>query len=249
MLRAQLRRRARLHGLENTELLGLPFVAINRPNYLDSSGWVIDRSGPDPLKPRYQAAEGRSHLEEEGHWFHELIFPSLWQTFGAPNGCTALVTTSHSMGCPPTIIAAALYSSQEPMARMYPYAGIVLSGLANGYTDSFHKAAAVITTDEPDPESFPAGWESSIHCPPYSRPTKELVMLSSNCCESHLEPAVWKQTTPVLIGEYTDLMTIRPTKRAAWQAGVRIPVLHAVGSVDWTFQDTGRMCRRLPGVL
>jgi len=43
-----------------SQMLGVPFVAFNRPNYIDSSGWLVDRSSSEPelrdSKPKKEPA-------------------------------------------------------------------------------------------------------------------------------------------------------------------------------------------------
>lgn len=108
-----------------SDLCGVPFVAFNRPNYLNSSGWQIDRASMEPDKPAFDKEEGLSHFEEEAKWLHCYILPALWSEFGSPNGCTSIVTLSHSMSVPITVIAAARYS-EEQEARQFPWAGTIM---------------------------------------------------------------------------------------------------------------------------
>ncbi|PIA93308.1 hypothetical protein CB0940_04083 [Cercospora beticola] len=123
----------------HADLFALPFVAINRPNYLDSSGWVVDRKLTEPYDPKWKPTPGRAYFEEEAHWFHDLIFPAIWKDFGASNGCTSIVTTAHSIGVVPSIIAAGMYAEQAPDERQYLWSGMILSGLAPESTGESQK--------------------------------------------------------------------------------------------------------------
>lgn len=109
-----------------SDMCGVPFVAFNRPNYLDSSGWQIDRSSAVPEKPGFIKGDGLSHFQEEAKWLECYILPTLWRTFGVPNGCTSIVTLSHSMSVPVTIMAAARYGEQPEIERQFPWAGTIM---------------------------------------------------------------------------------------------------------------------------
>lgn len=109
-----------------SELFGVPFVASNRPNFLESSGWQIDRSSTGSGKPAWDKEDGLSHFEEEARWLQCYILPCLWNEFGKPNECTSIVTLSHSMSVPITVIAAACYSEQPETERQFPWAGTIL---------------------------------------------------------------------------------------------------------------------------
>ncbi|KAF7195825.1 hypothetical protein HII31_02842 [Pseudocercospora fuligena] len=54
------------------DLLGIPFVAFHRPNFLQSSGWIIDNAidNPEAPKSRMKAPEGSQIFVEEGRWYH-----------------------------------------------------------------------------------------------------------------------------------------------------------------------------------
>ena len=93
--------------------LGVPFVAFNRPNYKGTSSTL-----PVAAKTTY--------LQEDGNWMHYFIFPALWESFGRPNSCTAIVLLCHSLGVPCAIVAAALHSRDK--APAYPLAGSIFSG-------------------------------------------------------------------------------------------------------------------------
>ena len=98
-------------ALNGSNKFGIPFVAFNRPGYLDSTSFL-------PLKG------GEQHQLVEGTWFHQYIFPAIWKEFGLPNGCTSMVLTCHSLAVPPAIIATVLNAAQPD----YPLAGLVFSG-------------------------------------------------------------------------------------------------------------------------
>ena len=224
-----------------SELLDVPFVAFNRPNFLGSSGWIIDRASSSPKNPTFQPEEGKTSFEEEGRWYHEYIFPALWREFATPNGCTSLVTTSHSMSVPMTIIAATLYSSAQQSERDagYTWAGMILSGLAIENTQTFFSGIRNNATAEYDASQLPADQDSSIHAPPFHQQDKEDLMLGPpGLCEDFLRPLIWQQNTGLLIEEVSNLAGTWPKSAKDYKARVKIPVLYGLGQYEWIWQGT-----------
>ncbi|PPJ51533.1 hypothetical protein CBER1_09209 [Cercospora berteroae] len=209
------------------------------PNYLNSSGWLVDRNSTDPCTPQWKISPGRTHFEEEAHWFHELIFPAIWEEFGLPNACTSMVTTSHSIGVIPSIIAAGIYAEQDPDARKYPWAGMIVSGLAPESTTETQRLFTMTDGDGGQYESnLLESLNLDIHAHPMSPAGKAKLLLSENCCPPSREELVWKQTTPMLKDEGTGLYGWWQEKCLAFQARVELPVLCALGSADVLFKGT-----------
>ncbi|KAF2158848.1 hypothetical protein M409DRAFT_71409 [Zasmidium cellare ATCC 36951] len=98
---------------ESAEAFSIPVVSINRPCYQQTSSIF-----PIP--------SGSSFHKKTGRWEHEYIFPALWEKYGVPNHCTALVAMGHSLATPGLLVAASL-QSQSPTPT-YPLAGLILSG-------------------------------------------------------------------------------------------------------------------------
>lgn len=103
------------------DAMSIPVVAINRPGYLDSTPLSIP--------------EGSSFHQEHGRFYHESLLPKLWEMFGKPNDCTALVVVAHSIGSMGVIVAAGLHA--QDLHPTYPLAGIAYSGLGIRHTTSF----------------------------------------------------------------------------------------------------------------
>lgn len=80
--------------------LGVPFIAINRPGYKDSTAL------PDALP------EGRTFLQVEGRYFHNEILPAVWKAYAADYGVISIVVLAHSLSAPMTIVAAALNATE-----------------------------------------------------------------------------------------------------------------------------------------
>ncbi|KIX99114.1 uncharacterized protein Z520_05575 [Fonsecaea multimorphosa CBS 102226] len=100
-------------ALRLAEILGVPFVSIDRPGYRESTG----------LPP---VPHGSTFLQEEGKYLHRFILPKIWQEFGRSSGATTMVILAHSLGSPGAIVASALHA-EEPRDQ-YPLAGLIMSG-------------------------------------------------------------------------------------------------------------------------
>lgn len=103
-----------------SQALGVPVIAINRPNYLGSTA----------IPSEY--LERTNFHENLGHFQHKYLLPTVWREFGIPNKCTALVLLAHSLGSPGIIIAASLHAQENKNLGLpspsYPLAGIIYSG-------------------------------------------------------------------------------------------------------------------------
>lgn len=139
----------------------------------------------------------------------------------------------------PTVIAGSLYSrSKSGLAVGYYWGGMVLSGLAVTWNEEFMDVNGRLATNEYSPSQLPPGWDSNVHTPPYYSKDKVKLMLGSKgMCDSDLGSLVWKQTTPLFIGEVTDLVGMWLEKKAAYKADVRIPVLYGLGEHDWIWKS------------
>lgn len=226
-----------------SDMSGIPFVAFNRPNYLDSEGWIVDRTGAADTSQnsfgRHVNSEG--YFAEEARWCHEYIFPALWTQFAVPNGCTAMVTTSHSMSVPATVIAAGMYASQSSKTVPYIWSGMILSGFGVEATQTRTEVSAKRATDDLPPNPLPPGQDSSIHAPPFSFGDKQDLMLGpEGLGDPVLRPLISQQTTPFLLGEIMDMATIWPHKAAGYQSAVRLRVLYGLGSHDWVWRANTR---------
>ena len=193
---------------------GIPFVAFNRPNYKDSATFL-------PLQ------EGTTYLQTEGKWEHELIFPALWEHFGKPNGCTAIVATCHSMAVPGAIIAGALYS--QDASPKYPLAGLIFSGYGTRRIDRTKELT-------PPPGTPPPGRDFS-----YLPEVKQVLMLSDpklNCYDPEVAKQMSIQDHNMMTAELIDLVALWFTYWKKYADEVKVPILYALGEHDWLWQGT-----------
>lgn len=111
--------------------LGVPFMAINRPGYKDTTAFAVP-------------ADSSFHIEQ-GKYFHDLIFPALWKQFGQPNGCSCLILLSHSLGVPGSIVAASMHAGEPAHSKSYPLGALIFSGFGTMGTNN--QAPVTGTTD------------------------------------------------------------------------------------------------------
>ncbi|KAH7253515.1 uncharacterized protein BKA55DRAFT_593220 [Fusarium redolens] len=104
-----------------SEALSVPFVAIDRPDYRDTT-------------PVGSVPEGSSYPEQWGRRLHESILPALWKEYGLSNACTCIVLHCHSLGANGAIVASSLHATSSPPA--YPLGGIVMSGFGSLLKDT-----------------------------------------------------------------------------------------------------------------
>jgi hypothetical protein len=199
----------------SSSAFGIPFVAFNRPSYQDSS----------PILP---LPEDTTYLQEEGKWNHEYIFPALWDTFGAPNDCTGIVTLSHSMAVPGTIIAAANYA-KDPSPK-YPLAGIILSGHGNPprWRNREELAPALGSPPPPDKIRFPYELKRDLMLSEPDLRTHDAVVLQQ----------LSVQDTFVLKEEIYDLTVLWVAYWRQYSDEIRVPILYALGQYDWLWDGT-----------
>ncbi|KAK0954051.1 hypothetical protein LTR91_023515 [Friedmanniomyces endolithicus] len=226
-----------------SQMLGVPFVAFNRPNYIDSSGWLVDRSSSEPETPRFKAKEGTSFFEEEARWLHDYILPALWTEFGIPNGCTSLVTLSHSMAVPIIIIAISSYSAQAPRDRKFKWAGAILYGYAEVHTK--HSSSAIgrdMSDPHREPNEIPPGQDARIHIPPMKPDTMADLMCGPEGVvpDNKVRGLVKHAIQPFLTAEVTEMGAWWPQHASKYKAGVEIPILYALGEYDWVWQGSKR---------
>ncbi|QGI94442.1 hypothetical protein CEK26_007511 [Fusarium fujikuroi] len=104
-----------------SEALSVPFVAIDRPDYRDTT-------------PVGSIPEGSSYPEQWGRRLHGSILPTLWKEYGLPNACTCIVLHCHSLGANGAIVASSLHATSSSPA--YSLGGIVISGFGSLLKDT-----------------------------------------------------------------------------------------------------------------
>lgn len=192
--------------------LGVPFVAIDRPGYRDSSALA-------------SIPENSSFFQEEGRKLHQEILPKIWETYGQPAGASTIVLIGHSLGCSAPIIAAALHS-RGPPENQYPLAGVILSG---------RSTTSAMTKAQGEKQLAEAGRVGYVEFPPG---VKDILMFGQakfGLATEDIRRISEEITHRGLVAEFSD-------RRLQWEdywldyaKDIKIPLLAAVGDRDGLF--------------
>lgn len=196
--------------------MGIPFIAINRPGYVDSS----------PIPPTSQST---TYCQAEGHHLHTSILPALWAQFGPPNSCTSLILTCHSMAVLGGIVLGNLYA-RDPSPR-YPLAGLILSG--SGTRPITHEQAPSV-----DEAPINVSDTDKFYFPPAVKRDLMFGLPAYSCVDSALIPLLEAQNTYMLHDELVDLRIHWSGYRASYAQEIEVPVMYALGERDWLFEAT-----------
>jgi len=192
--------------------LGVPFVAIDRPGYRDSTALA---SIPD----------GSSFFQEEGKYLHRYILPKLWEEYGHPFGASTIVLMGHSLGCSACIIAAALHSL-EPEAR-YPFGGMILSG---------RSTTSAVTKSQGEAQLADARRVGYVEFPPG---VKNILMFGDvklGLASDEIRRVSEQITHRGIIGEFKDRRLQWDGYWQEYARTVKMPVMAAIGDRDGLFQ-------------
>jgi pimeloyl-ACP methyl ester carboxylesterase len=196
--------------------LGVPFVAIDRPGYRDSSALP-----PTP--------DGSTFFQEEGKYVHRYILPELWEKYGQPSGASTMILLGHSLGVSACVIVGALHSLEK--GTRYPLGGVMISGRT--ITSAISKSqgeAQIAEARKVGYIEYPPGVKNKIMFgdPKLGLASDEILRISEEI------------TQHGLVGEMEDR---RFQWDAYWQAyarAVKMPVLAAIGERDGLFQASQR---------
>jgi hypothetical protein len=193
--------------------LGVPFVAINRPGYEGSTTF-------------YPLPEGSSFEKESGVWFHRYILPALWTEFGLPRGCSSIVLHCHSLGAPGAIIAAARTSQEEEASEklQYPLSGMIISGWGT----------KLVEHDLGDRNPGPPPTHANMPLP-----VKDIMMMPQGTCDPEMYKHTERLDRPL---PYEELGTLRSRWLPQWKTEfgqyVKIPVMIGVAEKDALWEGT-----------
>lgn len=214
---------------EHAEAFSLPVVSINRPCYQQTSSLF-----PIPA--------GSSFHKETGRWEHRYIFPALWEAYGIPNQCTAIVAMGHSLATPGLLVATSLHA--QTTAPSYPLAGLVLSGWGVAPRIESQQARLHWTKEE-------------------SRANRHLLMLSDpslNAAEPSMKDHLSEQTVEPPAEEAQECV-VGPwsTYFPDIAAEIKVPIMFGLGEHDWLWEGTKQhvsdfeaffpQCERFRGIL
>lgn len=187
---------------------GVPFVAIDRPSYGDTSSIL-----PIPDQSDF--------FQETGHWLHRYILPKLWTEVGVPNECNCIVLLSHSLGVMGGIIAAALHTQDD--IPLYPLGGLIASGMGN--------TSSLIKTCMP---SFVPIDDSHVMFP---LDAKDKIMFKPGTVSSEVLETSERLNAISPLPEVTDFTTDwLPSWKEKWASGVSTPVMFSLVDEDPFFE-------------
>ncbi|KAH0842188.1 hypothetical protein AYO21_00187 [Fonsecaea monophora] len=205
------------------ESLGVPFVAIDRPGYKESTG----------LPP---VPDGSTFLQEEGKYLHHHVLPKVWQEFGLSSGATAVVILAHSLGSPGSIVASALHAN-DPQSQ-YPLGGLIMSGWGTEHGRPRESARHIIENGVVDGRIF---WPLEVKDgpmfgdPKLGRAPPEILEMGSDL------------NTSMSLGEFEDGTFHWADYWADYAKEVKVPIMYGMGEHDalWkasrvTVQDFAR---------
>ena len=183
--------------------LGVPFVAINRPGYQNST--------PFPIPT------GSSYPEEYGRWLHEYILPALWTSFCKPRGCNCMILHTHSLGTTGAVIAAGLYASSPSGGMQHVLGGISISGFG-----AANQTVGPANTPPPDTETH-------IVFPPA---LKEKLMYQPGTTDPAVVARAASLNNPMPVEEARDIEPVWFPNWTRWAAAVKVPVLICLAEKD-----------------
>ncbi|KAH6995355.1 hypothetical protein EDB80DRAFT_729006 [Ilyonectria destructans] len=192
--------------------LAVPFVAIDRPGYKEST----------PLGP---IPQGSSFPQEWGTRLHQYILPALWAEFGLPNACSCIILHCHSLGANGAFVAASLHATTPTTTTpAYPWGGIVVSGFGSILKDTGGHIA------QPDP----APSHISI---PIQVKDSTLLLLGTADEEVYAQSQRIDHAMP-----FEEIASLRKswlsTWRHKWGANITIPIMIALAERDHYWDAT-----------
>ncbi|KAL8953391.1 MAG: hypothetical protein Q9222_000768 [Ikaeria aurantiellina] len=199
-----------------SDFFRVPFIAINRPGYLDSTPL------PAPIP------EDSSYCQEEGKYLHNEILPSIWKMYSKEFQISSIIILAHSLSVPMTVVAAALSaksSSEEPSYRL---AGIILSGFGTTLRTDTQDYMGPKLAEYPQPDP------NGIHFP---TSLKDEIMLCSRS-PGITSPEVLKHSEELNVtscsqGEWSDGGYLWPTYgKEHYMQHVKCPVMYALAGEE-----------------
>lgn len=239
-------------ALPYSNFLRVPFIAVNRPGYKDSTALP----GSIPKESTF--------LQEEGKYLHHEIIPAIWKAFGEEYGVSSIVILAHSLSVPMTIVAAALNATvslssdrgqeqelvdqnapvpgsggkederygkesenktEEGKERTgsYALAGIILSGF--GTTPKDTTMALIHPLIEPN--------ATHVYLPPSLKDELMLLPASSGFTDQEVYEKTEELNTACSLAEFSDGLGLWPSYwKERYAKFVKCPVLYALTEDD-----------------
>ena len=196
-----------------SQALQIPFLAINRPGYKDSTPF------PAPIP------KGSSYLREEGKYIHEHILPTIWNTYATSLGVNSIVIMSHSLGASAATVTSGLHAASKE--KLYPLAGLVIGGIGTEIAGRTGTEEALAT--KPPMIHFPVA-------------VKDIIMLGS-AEQAMTDPDMYAihpaMDTGFSYDECVDCNHLWITYWTEYARQVNVPVMYGLASADalWTVSE------------
>jgi hypothetical protein len=189
--------------------LGVPFVAINRPGYKESTSF-------------YPIPDGSSYPEEFGTWLHQFILPAVWSEFGKPSGCNCIVLHCHSLGTTGAIIAASMHAKETN--KSYPLAGISTSGFGSRIGVAFSS-----------PHEPGASQSTPVLFPPE---VKDSLMLQEGHADPEIYKHTAGLNHEMPGEEISSVESVWFSKWTVWAEAVEVPIMIGLAGHDLMWKGT-----------
>jgi pimeloyl-ACP methyl ester carboxylesterase len=199
--------------------LGIPFIAIDRPGYNEST--------PLPSIPPES-----TFFQEEGKYVHRFILPKIWDIYGKPSGASTIVLLGHSLGSSAAIIVPALHA--QVSAQRYPLAGTIVSGRT--VTSSVTRPAG----EKQLAEARRIGYVE------FPQGAKDAIMFGDvkyGLASEHMRRISETITHRGLVGEFEDRRLHWDNYWHAYAGKVKVPVMAAIGERDGLHQASEKDLR------
>ncbi len=192
--------------------LGVPFVAIDRPCY----------KGTTPIAPL------TDFFQKSASVLNEYILPAVWNAFGKPQGCSAIVLLCHSLGAPPAAITAVQHG-KFGSNQAFPLAGMIVSGFGT-----------VLATEDfihYDPDNPPKTYNMPLD-------VKDQMMMPPGTCapDAYEHTARLDQPCP-----FEEVLAVRVEWlkhfKADWAEHIKIPVMIGLAEKDTLWRGTKEAAR------
>lgn len=192
--------------------LGIPVIAINRPNY--------DQSSRHPWLP---ITDSDTYSEQHARYLNSVVLPALWKEYGERSGATGIVLLSHSVGAMVGTIIAGSYTGTEG----YPLIGLITSGIGVGH-DAKTSEAFLAQIDKTQP---------FVHMDPA---LKGMVayQLQRNITDHEAVKSFTWINTPVPVEELLDINTKWDRIAPQYSPAVSVPLMYGVSEFDGIWPST-----------
>lgn len=192
--------------------LGIPVIAINRPNYAESS-----------RHPSLPITDSDTYSEQHGRYLNSVVLPALWKEYGEQSGATGIVLLSHSVGAMIGTIIAGSYTGTEG----YPLAGLITSGIG---IDHNSKGSEDLLAQIDKTQPF-------VHMDPAFKGMVAYQLQRNLVDHEAVKEFTWVNA-PVPVEELLDINTNWDRIWPRYSPAVKVPLMYGVSEFDGLWPST-----------